>query len=192
MFLMKEINTKEYAYAFCNMLESIMKQFKNIGEWTWGNPAGQSGKLQTYELVADTDKKTWCTIIEYVNARTGEPNRKGILATFPCNSHQSLGGIMNTMIPYEFNRRCNTRAYYEKNNYEIRNYGKVTVGRSGIKRPEFFDYMNRHHPELVFLDEEDKPYIKVYEYSNELTKEEFARQTYNVTELLTEFKEKYR
>ena len=52
--------------------------------------------------------------------------------------------------------------------------------------------MNQYHSKLVFVDEEDKSYIKVYEYSNELDKEDFAKQTYNITKLLAEFKERNR
>jgi len=120
------------------------------------------------------------------------PNRKGIVASFPVDKKQTLGSVMATIIPYEYNKIFNTRAYFEGEKYEIRNYGKVTVGRAGIKKEEFFEYMNTNHPDLVFLDEEDKPYIKCYEYMNEITKDEFSKQTFKLTQLLNEFKRIYR
>lgn len=52
--------------------------------------------------------------------------------------------------------------------------------------------MNINHSELVFLDEEDKPYIKCYEFKNEMTKEDFSTQTYALTQLMEEFKSVYR
>ena len=61
-----------------------------------------------------------------------------------------------------------------------------------MRKIQFFNYMNQYHSKLVFVDEEDKSYIKVYEYSNELDKEDFAKQTYNITKLLAEFKERNR
>lgn len=189
---MKQINTYEYAVAFCNMAEKLMKQYEYIGDLKWGNPAEQTDRIPTYELITPEGKKVWCSIIEYVNAGTGIPNRRGILATFPVEKRQSLGSIMATMIPYEYKKTYNTRAYFEDNNYEIRNYGKITVGRAGIKKENFFEYMNENYSNIVYLDEVDNPYIKCYEYKNELTKKDFARQTYELTKLLSEFKSLYR
>ena len=188
---MKEINTKEFAYAFCDMLEGLMQQFTCVGEWDWGNPAGITGALPTYELTTQDNQKVWCALVEYVNAGTFEKNRKGILATFPVDKKQSLGSEMATIVPYEFSRKFNTLAYHEGDDYEIRNYGKVTAGRAAIKRTYFFDHMNRQHPDLIFIDEEERPYINVYKYSGELSKEQFAEQTYNITKLLSDFKKQY-
>ncbi len=188
---MKQINTKEFADSFAAMLEELMHDFKYVGKWNWGDPAGQIDKLPTYEI---TSKKgiIWCTIIEWGNATTLEPNRKGIVATFPVRDNRSLGHIMATNIPYEFKRTYTTRAYSEGESVEIRNYGKVTVGRAGIKKTDFFNYMTMHYPDLVFVDEENKKYIKAFEYEGNLSKDEFALQVVKLTFLMDEFKKPYR
>lgn len=188
---MDEINTKEFADEFCDMIQLLMMQFECIGNWQWGNPAGQTEPIPTYELITATGYKVWCTIVEYVNAGTGNPNRKGILSTFPVSRQQSLGAIMSSMIPYEFSRAFNVRAYRYNDEFEIRNYGKVTVGRAGIKRENFFEYMERF-PQSVFLDEENTKYVIAYQYKGSMTKEDFAEQTYRITKLLYDFKQQYR
>jgi len=48
---MQEINTFEYAMEFCNHVEKIMKQYECIGNYKWGNPAGQSEGIPTYQIV---------------------------------------------------------------------------------------------------------------------------------------------
>lgn len=188
---MDEINTKKFADEFCDMIQSLMMQFECVGNWKWGNPAGLTEYLPTYELITNSGCKVWCSIIEYVNAGTGAPNRKGILATFPVNKQQSLGSIMSTMIPYEFSRAFNTRAYANNSKIEIRNYGKVTVGRAGIKKENFFEYMEELH-QSVFLDEENRKYIIAYQYKDSMKKYDFAEQTYRLTKLLYDFKQQYR
>ena len=117
---MNEANTKKFADEFCNMVQSLMIQFECIGNWKWGNPAGQTEPLPTYELITSSGYKVWCSIDEYVNAGTGVPNRKGILATFPVNKQQSLGSVMSSMVPYKFSRIFNTRAYTNNDEVEIR------------------------------------------------------------------------
>lgn len=189
---MNEINTKEYADQFCNMLQSLMSQFGSVGNWNWGNPAGQSDPLPTYEIITPRGEKVWCCVVEYVNAGTGVPNRKGILATFPVQRKQSLGSVMSAMIPYKFSKTFNTRAYCKEDAFEIRNYGKVTVGRAGIKKDDFFRYMEKQSSESVFMDEEDKKYILAYHYKGTLSRDSFARQTYRLTKMMADFKEQYR
>lgn len=190
---MKEINTESSAVIFCDMIASLMEKGRYVGDWSWGDPAGQVEGLPTYELESKAGNKFWCTIVEYCNAGTCIQNRRGILATFPVDKPQSLGSVMATMIPYEFSRRFNTRAYCdEQNNYEIRNYGKVTVGRSAIKREYFFEYMKMNSPEKVLLDEEGKEYIVVYTYCRQLNFDQFCEQTYDITKLLSDFKKLYR
>ncbi len=188
---MNEANTKKFADEFCNMVQSLMIQFECIGNWKWGNPAGQTEPLPTYELITSSGYKVWCSIDEYVNAGTGVPNRKGILATFPVNKQQSLGSVMSSMVPYKFSRIFNTRAYTNNDEVEIRNYGKVTVGRAGIKKEDFFEYMGKF-PQSVFLDEENRKYVIAYQYKERMTKDDFAEQTYRLTKLLYEFKQQYR
>ena len=113
------------------------------------------------------------------------------MATFPVNKQQSLGSVMSSMVPYKFSRIFNTRAYTNNNEVQIRNYGKVTAGRAGIKKEDFFEYMEKFH-QSVFLDEENRKYVIAYQYSERMTKEDFAEQTYSFTKLLYEFKQQYR
>lgn len=185
---MNEINTKKFADEFCDMIQSLMMQFECVGNWKWGNPDGLTEYVPTYELITNSGCKVWCSIMEYVNTGTGIANRKGILATFPASKQQSLGSIMSTMIPYEFSRAFSTRAYASNSKVEIRNYGKVTAGRAGIKKEKFFKYMEKF-PQSVFLDEENRKYVIAYQYKERMTKHNFAEQTYRFTKLLYEFKQ---
>ena len=189
---MIENNNKEYAEQFVKNIETILSDAKYLGKWKWGDPAGQSEGIDTYEVESNNGIKVWCSIIEYVNAGTGIPNRCGILATYPVKSKQSLGSILAATIPYEFSKRFNTRAYCDGENYEIRNYGKITVGRAGIKKEDFFEFFEEKYPNKVFMDEESAKYIKIYEYKAELSLEQFANQTCEAVVLLEEFKKKYR
>ena len=189
---MEQLNTKGYAIEFCDMLQKLMEGFKYVGDWSWGNPAGQAEEIPVYEIVTKEGKRTWCSIIEYGNSRTGEPNRRGILATFPVEKKQSLGSIMATMIPYSYTRTVNTRAFVDDTVVEIRDYGKHTVGRAGIKKEDFFNYMEQKYPDKVLLDEEGQKYVNVYRFEGELTAEDFARQTYEMTSILADYKQAFR
>ena len=189
---MRENNNKEYAFQFVQNVESILSEARYCGKWNWGDPAGQSEGIDTYEIENRNGMKVWCATIEYVNAGTGVPNRCGVLATFPPERKQSLGSILNVMIPYEFSRHYNTRAFAEDNRYEIRNYGKITVGRAGLKKEDFFDYFEKYYPNKVYLDEESKKYIKIYEYVDTISLDEFSEQTCEAVVLLEEFKAQYR
>ena len=189
---MNEINTKDYAIQFCNMLNELMKKYEYVGDWNWGDPAGQTEPLPTYEVKTEEGEKVWCAIVEYTNSGTGVPNRRGILATYPSETRKSLGSVMATMIPYNFSRTMNTRAYSDGNKVEIRDYGKHTVGRTGIKREDFFNYMEEQCADKVLLDEEDKKYVNVYSFDGELTTEEFARQTVEFVNIIADYKKRYR
>lgn len=188
---MKQSNTKEFAVEFCDMLKRLMEKYKYVGDWGWGAPGGQD-VLPVYEIKTKDGNIIWCSLVEYCNSRTGEPNRRGILAGFPAEKKQSLGSVMATMIPYSFSRTMNTRAYVDDNSVEIRDYGKHTVGRAGIRKEDFFNYMEKNYPDKVLLDEEDKKYVNVYRYDEVLTAEEFASQTYEMTMMLADFKRQYR
>lgn len=187
----QENNTRQFADKFCSMLSKILLECNYIGRRNWGDPAGQTCDLETYEVKSASGDVIWCTIVEWVNSGTRVENRKGIIATFP-TTDKSLGHIVSIMVPYENKNSFNTRAYTDGQKVEIRNYGRVTVGRSGIKRTDFFNYFEREYPQLVFADEEGKKYIKAIEYDEILTHAEFAEQIVNLTILLEEFKKSYR
>ena len=189
--LMKQINTKDYAESFGKIVAKCLQEGKYVGDWIWGNPAGQSGSLPTYEVHLGEDK-IWCTSITWASASAGVENRKGVMATYPSNTNKTLGQVIEITIPYEFKRIYNTRAYTENNSYEIRSYGKYTVGRSGIKKQDFFDYIRGVDPTLIFIDEESKEYIKVFEYEETKSTSEFITQLIKYFKLVDTFKRTYR
>ena len=189
---MNEINTKDYAISFCRRLNELMKKYEYVGDWNWGDPAGTSGSLPTYEIKKEDGEKVWCTLVEFTHSGTGKPNRMGILATYPSKSKKSLGSVMATMVPYEFSRSMNTRAYSDGENIEIRDYGRHTVGKAGIKREDFFNYIEEHYAEKILFDEEDKKYVNVYSFQKELSEEEFVQQTIEFVNIISNFKSYYK
>jgi len=82
--------------------------------------------------------------------------------------------------------------FKDSNHIEIRNYGKFTVGRAGLKKKDFFDYVNRIDPCMVHVDEEEKNYVIVFDIYKDLTKDEFAEQIVRFTLLVNDFKQQYR
>ena len=62
---MNEINTKDYAIQFCNMLNELMKKYEYVGDWNWGDPAGQTEPLPTYEVKTEEGEKVWCAIVQW-------------------------------------------------------------------------------------------------------------------------------
>lgn len=187
---MNQTNTFEFAEEFSEMIEKLLENCKCVGDWAWGNPAGQTGELPTYEIISKYGT-IWCAMITWCNNH-GNENRKGIITTFPVSKTQTLGQIVEVTIPYEFSRLYNTRAFSDKNKIEIRNYGKFTVGRAGLKKSAFFEYVSRTVPQLMMLDEEDKQYINVFEYEDKMSFEMFADQIVKFTMLINEYKKQYR
>lgn len=186
---MIQINTKAFADEFCSMLEALLKQFDYVGEKRWGDPSGVNGLLETYEITANHGK-AWCALDEYGYA--GEVNRKGIVIDFASENKSFANPVATVFIPYDFSKRFYTRAYNQDNYYEIRNYGRFTVGRKPLKQKDFFDYVQKNYPELVFHDEENKLYIKAYHYRESMDKETFAEQTFSFLKLISDFKKQYR
>lgn len=190
---MNEINIRYYSEKIFRIFEQSLNEFQLIGKRIWGNPGGNSEKRDTFEVENELGT-LWCSTIEWVRAGTSEINRKGIIATLPVKTNsETLGQIVEVTIPFEFKRIFNSRAYGDKKLIEIRNYGKFTVGRSGIKKKDFFDFMTRKDKNLINIDEENKEYITVFTIENEsMTKEEFASSLIKFTYLVKEFKEEYR
>lgn len=65
--LMKQINIKDCAESFGKIVAKCLQEGKYVGDWIWGNPAGQSGSLPTYEVHLGEDK-IWCTSITWASA----------------------------------------------------------------------------------------------------------------------------
>lgn len=190
---MKQINNEYYAKKIFEIFEGLLNQFKVINNKKWGNPAGQTDEMETFEI-KNSEGTIWCSLIEWVNTGTLETNRVGLIATSPLeNKTSSLGHIVEVTIPFEFNRRFNTRAYEENGLIEIRNYGKFTVGRKGIKKKEFFDFLRKKNKDLINIDEENKEYITVFSIKDrQLSKEDFANSLIKFTYLIKEFKDQKR
>ena len=167
--------------------DNIMKKAKYLGEKKWGDGGG-SGLLPTYEVATADGRKVWCSSVEYVNSTTLEPNRCGVVATFPSAGGKSLGQPLAAVLPYEYGKKFNTLAYRSGDRVEIRNYGKITSGRQGISRDEFFGWMNGRYSEFVRTDDDGREYFNVYEYDGTLTEEAFAEQTYRAVKILSEAK----
>lgn len=184
---MQQINTEEFATEFYNMIDNILiHNFKKVGDWQWGDPAGLSDEVPVYEINSKYGT-VWCSTIIWTDPY-GYENRKGVLATFPVTKKPSLGQIVNIVIPYVFKRIYNTRAFYEKNDYEIRNYGKFTIGRASLKKETFFNYIAEVNHELIMIDEEGKKYINIFKYEDSLTPDLFAEQIVKFTLLIDRFK----
>ncbi|MCB2341112.1 hypothetical protein [Clostridium estertheticum] len=190
---MNEINSKYYSEKIYRIFEQLLNEFELIGKRIWGNPGGQSVDRDTFEVKNDLGT-LWCSTIKWVRSGTSEINRKGIVATFPVKTNsETLGQIVEITIPFEFKRIFNNRAYGDEEFIEIRNYGKFTVGRSGIKKKDFFDFITLKDRNLINIDEENKEYITVFEIENgSMTKEEFSNSLVKFTCLIKEFKDGYR
>ena len=190
---MIQINNKHYSDQLYIKFQKLLSQFELIGKRIWGNPSGQTGGGDTFAVKNDIGI-VWCSTIEFARADTMEINRKGIIATLPVKSNsETLGQIIEITIPFEFKRTFNNRAYEEDGLIEIRNYGKFTVGRSGIKKKDFFDFVRQKDKSLILIDEENKEYITVFSMKDKImSKEEFANSLIKFTYLIKEFKEGYR
>ena len=190
---MNQINNKYYSEQVYKIFEELLNEFELVGKRTWGNPGGQTDGRNTFEVKNDTGT-VWCSTIEWAKAGTSKINRKGIVATVPVkNNNDTLGQIIEITIPFEFKRTFNNRAYEEDGLIEIRNYGKFTVGRSGLKKKDFFDFIKQKDNNLINFDEEDKEYITVFSITNgRIEKEEFSNSLIKFTYLIKEFKDGYR
>lgn len=189
--MMIQINTKEFSELFSRKLEELLQKAEYVGEYSWGNPSGLSGKLPTYSIKIK-DEEIWCAPITWLNAGNLVENRKGLIVTDATRKQKSLGQVIEITIPYEFKRIYNTRAYVEGVHYEVRSYGKFTVGRKGLKKQDFFNYVREYDNMLICLDEENKEYIKIFEYDKELSYKEFVSQLYNYFKLIDTFKRNFR
>ena len=169
-----------------------LKEFKFLGQRTWGDPAGIIS-IDTYEI-NHSGRSLYCAQVEWPHFRTLEPNRCGILVSLPNNkANESLGQITDIVIPYEFSRRFNCRAYEGNGLIEIRSYGKYTVGRSSLKKEDFFDYIRKTNLTPLCIDEEGKQYVRIIQIDNySMTKEEFTKAIFDFAFLIKGFKDIYR
>jgi len=190
---MYKVDSEEKTREIFNVLETCLEGFNSIGIRKWGNPSGSQQGLDVYEI-EHKDNTIWVSTVEWVNASTGEVNRCGIITTLPEYSNNTLGPILEVNMPYYFSKSFNTRVYGDNNIFEIRNYGKFTIGRRGLKRKYFFDYLREHgYDDEIFIDEEGKEYICIIKFQdNSINSDYFGERLIKWTMILKEFKDYYR
>lgn len=189
---MDECNNIKVAKKIYKLFGDKLNEFKSVGLRELGNPAGTT-KLYTYEI-KHNDRSLYCAQVQWVQSGTSEYNRCGILISLPsANPNESLGQITDIVIPYEFSRRFNCRAYEDNGLIELRSYGKYTIGRSSLKKNDFFDYIYKTNLTPLCIDEEGKRYVTIMHIENYLiTKEEFAKSIFNFAFLIKGFKDIFR
>lgn len=189
---MKECNTIAVVEKICKLFGDKLNEFKFVGLRKWGDPGGMSSS-DTYEIKYN-DRSLYCAQVEWGQSRTSKPNRCGILISLPnSNPNESLGQITDIVIPYEFSRRFNCRAYEDNGRIELRSYGKYTIGRRSLKKDDFFDYIRKTNLTQLCIDEEGKRFVRIMYIDNyAITKEEFAKAVFDFTFLIKGFKDIYR
>lgn len=189
---MKECNNIVVAKKIYKLFGDKLNEFKFVGLRKWGDPAGIINS-DTYEIKCN-NRSLYCTQVEWGQSGTMEPNRCGILISLPTfNVKESLGQITDIVIPYEFSRRFNCRAYEDNGRIELRSYGKYTIGRRSLKKDDFFDYIHKTNSAPLCIDEEGIRYVSIMYIDNyTIAKEEFAKATIDFAFLIKGFKDIYR
>lgn len=186
---MKECNTRVVANKICELFGEKLKEFEPIGRRNWGDPGGMSN-LDTYEIKY-CDRSLYCARVEWPQYNA---NRCGIIISLPTsNPNESLGQITDIVIPYEFSRLFNCRAYENNGRIELRSYGKYTIGRRSLKKDDFFDYIRKTNLTPLCIDEEGKRFVRIMHIENyAITKEEFEKAVFDFAFLIKGFKDIYR
>lgn len=191
---MYKLDDSDKARKLISILGTVIDKFEYVGKRKWGNPSGDQQELDVYEITNGVDK-VWLSTVEWCNASTGEINRCGIITTVPdYNLKNTLGQIFEMNIPFYFSKSFNTRVYEEGNTVEVRNYGKFTIGRRGLKREYFFNYLRENGFENeIEYDEDGKEYISVIKFENgNIDTQHLNERLIKCTNLLKEFKDYYR
>jgi hypothetical protein len=190
---MKKMDNKETAIKTSNVLKNKISEFNFVGEKKWGNPQGITDPIKTYELKNEYGN-VWCCPIDWSAVNTTEINRSGILIGSPVKSpYESIGQIVEVTIPYYYSKLFSTRSYIENDIIELRNYGRFTIGRAGLKRNVFFDYIAKHALHETKIDEENEKYIKIFKFNNyEIDRECFKNRLVEYAYLIKNFKEDYK
>lgn len=191
---MYKLDDSDKARKLISILGTVIDKFEYVGKRKWGNPSGDQQELDVYEITNGVDK-VWLSTVEWCNASTGEINRCGIITTVPdYNLKNTLGQIFEMNIPFYFSKSFNTRVYEEGNTVEVRNYGKFTIGRRGLKREYFFNYLRENGFENeIEYDEDGKEYISVIKFENgNIDAQHLNERLIKCTNLLKEFKDYYR
>lgn len=191
---MRAVDGKDKTLAVFKVLEAALNSFVPLGKRKWGNPSGYQHESEIYKVV-NAGKCIWAATVEWQAADSGVINRYGLLSTLPSNStNDTLGQVLEINLPLYFSKAFNTRLYEDGNTIEIRNYGKFTIGRRGLKRKDFFDYLrgNGFNDEIM-LDEDGQEYICFFKIeSMKMETRYFAERLVELTYLLKDFKNKLR
>lgn len=139
---MNKVDSEKYTKEISEILERKLERCKRIGIKKWSDQGGYQHEEKVYELI-NNQGIIWASTTEWGNASTLEANRRGIITTFPKNS-DPLGQIFEMTLPYYFSNRFSTRVYEHSDTIEIRNYGRFTIGRRGLKKQMFFDYLRKN------------------------------------------------
>jgi len=191
---MNKVDNFETIKEIYELLEKAIKEnFAYIGRKKWGDPSGNCNELDVYEI-GDGTNKVWLSTAMWPSASTGEINRCGIITTITNNMGNALSQILEINIPYYFSKSFNTRVYELGNEVEIRHYGRFTIGRRGLKKKYFFDYLREHgYEDEIKYDEEGKEYINFITLKNKNVDVELLKsRLIKLTMLLKEFKDYYR
>lgn len=162
---MYKVDDEEETKKIFDILKKSLISFNNIGERSWGDPSGCTQELNVYEIKSKSNI-VWSSVITWPNANTGEDDRSGIITTLPdYNENHTLGQTFSMCVPYYFSKRFNTRMYEDKTFIEVRNYGRFTIGRKGLKMQYFFDYLrNNKYDNEICTDEERKQYVCILKF----------------------------
>lgn len=187
---MEPINNKNEVTNIFNIFNSKIEEFACVGCKKWGDPAA-SDKYKTYEIKYN-DKKVLLASTEWANSRSLQSNRYAILATIPSSQNNNLGQVFNIVFPFTFSKKFSTRLYKDSNLIEIRNYGKFTIGRRGLKIKEFFNYLRTHNlDDEILLDENNKEYICMFKIKNmEIDTDYFIKRFVTMTYIVDDYKKK--
>ena len=167
--------------------EKLNEDSKYMGYKVWGNPADNENN-KTFEVQVDKDI-LWISYTTWGSASTMQENRKVILISYPTEKI-SIGQVLEVAFPYEYSKRFNSMLYENENIIEVRNYGKFTIGRRGLKREVFFNYLRDEGLESeILLDEYGKEYINVLIIEKEDLKSEYIKkQLIKWTNIVNRFK----
>jgi|GEM_PF-1486119 len=191
---MNKVDSEKRIKEIFNVLENGIANFKKVGKRRWGNPSGTQEELNTYEIKQKEDSILVATT-EWANASTGEINRSAILTTvFPEKNYNSLGQTLEINLPYYFSKRFNTRVYEDESLIEIRHYGNFTIGRKGLKKIYFFEYLRENgYDNEICIDEEGEEYVCIIRLNgNSIEPDYLGERLIKWTKIIKEYKDYYR
>lgn len=179
---------------FEDVQQKLNEDTEFIGYKEWGNPASHDNN-KTYKIEIDNEV-LWICYVAWSSSSVVGTNRKVILTSYPI-PNSSIGQVLEVAFPYEFSRRFNTRLYENEQIIEVRNYGKFTIGRKGLKREVFFNYLRQEGLENeILLDDDGKEYINIFRIEKDniqgnYLKKQLVKWTNIINKFKTAQREKY-